>query len=84
MGNTNHYGKAIEKARKDRGISRVWLAKKLEISYSTLADMEKGRIGCSIERASDIADIFNMTLDELLRPQVSETLIDSKTGTDDT
>jgi transcriptional regulator with XRE-family HTH domain len=65
-------GARIARARKDQGLTQVQLADRLGISQQTLAHYEVGRVGVGAAMLPAIADILDLSLDELLvgHPQV--------------
>ncbi len=68
-------GKQLQNARVSAGLTQQVLCQKAEISYSTLAKIERGAIKApSIFTIERIADVLGMSLDELLGRQVAPTL----------
>lgn len=56
----------LRKARKDKGISMTYMAKKLGYrTVSGYANIELGYNKMSLEKAKDIADILGIDMDEL-------------------
>lgn len=52
--------------RKRTGLTQVELAKKLEVSHSSIAMYESGKREPSIEKLEEIADFFNVDINFLL------------------
>ncbi len=68
-------GKQLQNARASAGLTQQALCQKAEISYSTLAKIERGAIKApSIFTIERIATVLGMSLDELLGRQVAPTL----------
>ncbi len=62
------FGAKLRYLRQQQGLTVRQLAAKLEIkSYSHIADMENDRSKPSVELLLKIADLFNVTTDQLLR-----------------
>lgn len=60
-------GRQLQRLRKDAGYkSAAAFAKKLGIKTGTYTSYEQGEAGFSIERAWDMADALQVTLDELV------------------
>lgn len=68
------FGKIVKSVRMSRGIKGKYVANKLKVHITTYYDIEADRRSVTIERADEIASVFGMTLAELLRQKVSETL----------
>jgi transcriptional regulator with XRE-family HTH domain len=73
------YGQLIKTARMSKGIKGKFVAEKLRVSLSTYYEIEANRRSVTLERADEIAHILGMSLIDLLRHQVSESL-KTKTG----
>lgn len=74
------YGVLIKAVRNSRGVKAVFIARKIGVSISTYTEIEAGRRNITLERADEIAAVMGMTLPELLRHEVSESL--TITGTE--
>lgn len=74
------YGALIKAVRNSRGVKAVFIARKIGVSISTYTEIEAGRRNITLERADEIAAVMGMTLPELLRHEVSESL--TITGTE--
>jgi transcriptional regulator with XRE-family HTH domain len=61
-----HIGEKIRKIRTLKGISQEYLATLCGISQNSLSKIELGSTKLSIERLNQIADIFEMTPNEIL------------------
>ncbi len=55
----------IREIRKEKGISQRELAEKIHVDSSTLSYYESGRLKLTFEIAIEIADILEISLDEL-------------------
>lgn len=51
--------------RESRGWSQDELAEKLNVSRQTVSNWENGKVRIDIVKASEVADVFGITLDEL-------------------
>ena len=60
-------GEMLIKARKDRGLSQEELAGQIGVSRSAVAKWESGRGMPDIENIMRLAQVFHMTVDELLQ-----------------
>ena len=59
-------GKNLQKLRKEKGYkSAKEFAAALDININTYTDIEQGKTGLSLERAWQIADLLNCSLDEV-------------------
>lgn len=62
------FGEKLRYLRQQQGFTVRQLAEELDIkSHSHIADMENGRSKPSVELLVKIADLFNVTTDQLLR-----------------
>ena len=59
-------GARIASARKGRGMTQVQLAERLGVSQQTLAHYEVGRVGVGAAMLPVLADILDLSIDELL------------------
>ncbi len=59
-------GEAIRKAREARGYSRERLARAAKISQITIFQWEHGEFSPTLELLWRVADVFNISLDELV------------------
>lgn len=62
-------GELLIELRKRKGLSQVEFAKSLHISPSTLCKWEKGKGSPDIGNLQMLADIFELTIDDLLHPE---------------
>lgn len=61
------YGEAIKSARLKANLTQKEVAEVLQISQPTLANWERDkRSAPSVKRLTELADIYNVSLDELL------------------
>jgi transcriptional regulator with XRE-family HTH domain len=59
-------GKNIKKYRKQRNITQIDLAKKLNVSNAWLCKLENGNRNTTIFRLSEIANVLNIKLMDLI------------------
>jgi transcriptional regulator with XRE-family HTH domain len=64
-------GSRIAAARKARGLTQVQLAEQLGISQQTLAHYEVGRVGVGAPMLPALAEILDLSFDEILVGQVA-------------
>jgi transcriptional regulator with XRE-family HTH domain len=64
-------GAALRGLRSERRLSQADLARLAGVSASAISQVERGRRGLSLETLLDLAAKLNLTLDELLRGEVS-------------
>lgn len=60
-------GKRIAKLRKDHGMGQLELCGELDVSVKHLSECERGVSMFSLERLLDICEIFDVSLDFLVR-----------------
>lgn len=60
-------GRRIAKLRKDRGMGQLELCGELDVSAKHLSECERGVSMFSLERLLDICEIFDVSLDYLIR-----------------
>lgn len=66
-------GKRIQKTRKEKGISQVTLAERINISTPYLSDIENGKVSYSITILMDITEALQVSADWLLRSDTPAT-----------
>ncbi len=59
-------GKEISRLRKEKDMTQMELADKLGISYQAVSNWERGNSMPDIAKLPELADIFDISLDELL------------------
>ena len=59
-------GKAIRKARRDREYTLARLSQESGVAYMTLCNWEHGRVFPNLIPLIDVADVLNISLDELI------------------
>jgi transcriptional regulator with XRE-family HTH domain len=64
-------GSRIAAARKARGMTQVQLAERLGVSQQTLAHYEVGRVGVGAPMLPMLAEILDLSFDEILVGQVA-------------
>jgi len=62
-----YFGDRLRKEREKRGWSQDFLAEKIYVSRQSVSKWETGKNYPSIEVIIDLSDLFNTTIDELLR-----------------
>jgi len=70
-------GKRLAEIRKSRSLKQTELAEKLNVSQQVISNIERGVTAPDIEQLKKIADIYNISLDQL----VGRDFLDD--GTDD-
>lgn len=65
-------GKRIRKARKDKGLSQIKLAKMIGISTNSLTRAENNRLNLGLESIIKIANALNVTMNYLLYAEISD------------
>lgn len=63
----NNFSKNLKHYRKQKHMSQEELSSKLSISRQALSSYEVGKRTCSFDTLIDIADIFGISVDELIR-----------------
>ncbi len=66
MFNTMEIGKRITEKRKEKNLTQTEIADKLGISTQAVSNWERGNSMPDISKLSEICDIFDMSIDELL------------------
>lgn len=64
----------LQELRKQMGLTQKELAQKLNMSAGNLCDWEKGRTEPDIKKLIELADFFDVSLDELLGRNQKETI----------
>jgi transcriptional regulator with XRE-family HTH domain len=65
------FGEKLRTLRKRRGMTMRELAEALDLhSHGSISDFESGRSRPSIELIIKVADLFSVSLDQLLRDEV--------------
>lgn len=57
----------LKKLRQTKGLTQNELAKLLAVPQSVISDYETGKLDPSLKRAIELAIIFDVTLDELIK-----------------
>ena len=60
----------IKEVLKDKGISQIWLAEKMEKSYPTINEYARNKRQPSLEDLYKIADILNVKINVLLKQNI--------------
>lgn len=60
------YHEKIKALRKSKGFTQQQVADALSIDYSAYGKIENGKVGLNMERAVRIADLFEVSIDELV------------------
>ncbi len=87
MFDMQYVAKTISTLRKERNMTQMELADRLNISFQAVSNWERGQTMPDISKLSELADIFDVTIDELLgngtNAKVVEKLIHEKPVEDD-
>ncbi len=59
------------KRRKDRGLSQAFVAQRIGVSRASYIEIEKGKKELTLSQAKKIAEIFNISMDELITGKTS-------------
>ena len=62
-------GENIKTTRKKSGLTQIQLAEKINVSQKQISSWEKGDYKPNIETLIKLSDVFNCTLDELVKGQ---------------
>src|SRR3989344_3340366 len=60
----------LKNSRKNQGISQAFIAEKIGVSRASYIEIEKGAKELTISQANKIAEIFNVSLDELISGKI--------------
>lgn len=63
----NHLSQKLKYYRKLKHLTQQQLSEKLGVSHQMISYYENGKRECSIDCLIEIADIFNISVDELIR-----------------
>ena len=66
MFDMQHVSKTISTLRKERNMTQMELADRLGISFQAVSNWERGQTMPDISKLSELAEIFGVTIDELL------------------
>ena len=66
MFDMQHAAKTISTLRKERNMTQMELADRLNISFQAVSNWERGQTMPDIAKLGELADIFGVTIDELL------------------
>ncbi|MFE0750096.1 helix-turn-helix domain-containing protein [Gordonia sp. NPDC058843] len=76
-----HLGRGIRAARAELGWSQAELGRRVGVSASAISQMERGRLGLSLETAIEVADRLGVAFDELLRgPGTNHIVVEERPG----
>jgi transcriptional regulator with XRE-family HTH domain len=64
--NTNKFGERLKELREEEGLSRLGLAKRLNVSVRLISYWENGERECSFDALIQLADLLNTSIDYLL------------------
>lgn len=68
------YSKRVREFRVNRGLKAKFVAERTGLSSTQYCALEKGRKKLTADLAVKLADVFGVSLNDLLCPQVSGTL----------
>jgi transcriptional regulator with XRE-family HTH domain len=66
----NHFAKNFKKLRLNKGFTQQQLAAHLKISRPNIGSYEESRAEPSFDRLIQIADLFKISIDELLKTEL--------------
>ena len=61
-----NYGEALKEQREKLGLSQSMLAKRISTSHQNVSRWESGQVLPSIDFCVKLADLYDITLDELI------------------
>lgn len=67
----SYFGANIRKIRTIKKLSQTDFAKLFELTRASVGAYEEGRAEAKIDKVIEIADYFNLTLDQLLRKKIT-------------
>lgn len=71
-GDKMSFSEKLQKLRKDKGLSQEQLAELLNVSRQAVSKWESGQTYPEIDKLIKLSDLFNVTLDELVRDRNTE------------
>lgn len=63
----------IKRCREEAGLTQAQLAEKMDVSVVAVQNWEKGKTKINLDRYYELAEIFNVPVDELIREMLIET-----------
>ncbi len=63
----------IKKCREEAGLTQAQLAEKMDVSVVAVQNWEKGKTKINLDRYYELAEIFNVPVDELIKEMLIET-----------
>ena len=74
-------GRKISELRKQKNMTQMELADKMNISFQAVSNWERGNSMPDISKLPELAEILGVTIDELLgkKSELIENIIDNKT-----
>ncbi|MEV5646864.1 helix-turn-helix transcriptional regulator [Nocardia sp. NPDC052254] len=78
--NAAHLGAGLRHARIEKGWSQTELGRRAGVSASAISQMERGRLGLSLETALEVAGQLGVALDDLLRGGVDFIVVEQRPG----
>lgn len=60
------FGANVRKARKEKGLTMVELAKLCKVEYDAISTIERGRVNCTISTAYGLAKALDTSVDKLM------------------
>lgn len=80
-------GQKISKLRKEANLTQMELADKLDISFQAVSNWERGNTMPDISKLSELSEIFDVSIDELLEnkraSKISQSILDDDVKIDD-
>ncbi len=75
----NKFSKNIYKLRIEMKLTQEDVAEKLDVSRQTISNWESGTVSPTIDKVSELAKLYNVTIDELVDVDKPKTEIESST-----
>lgn len=75
-----YFAKNIKFLRRKKGLSRTQLAKQLKVNQSTVARWENNSMGITIDNAYDVSVFFNISIDDMVKKDLSIEIDEHKNG----
>ena len=68
----NYFGKNLRYLRCLNNMTQIDLAKKLSITRQSISNYERGQRFCGLNTLVDISELFNVSIDDLLKKKLSD------------
>lgn len=70
----NYFGKNLRYLRCLNNMTQIDLAKKLSITRQSISNYERGQHFCDLNTLVGISELFNISIDDLLKKKLSDNL----------